>query len=451
MRNLFYNPTSIQNNNFITRQEVSRCLSEIPSYAKTVSEDIGTSNFLSDIFRAKVAKMGYDMAGEAQPDISYRTGFANIDYLMGYIAKEYDPKTNTTTDYYQLGITDGSYIAIVGNSNVGKSTFAEQVIGNIIKRYNTSIAFIDSTEAGGMTEVRRMHIAKLTKDEYRKRYIVRNAGVSAENIYKRIKTIADIKKSDPNKYSYDTGRKDMYGNPIIKFEPTLYLCDSIAGLLPEDMIDEEDLGGKSYGAQAAGVITQMFLGIVQLIKSANIIFICTNHLAQAIQMTQFQQPPDLPWLKQGERIPKGKKATLFANHIIRLDQAKKLNPEEEYKIHGSIVNFSLVKSRTSGIKEPIRMVYDFVNGFDPWLSLLEYMRFNKLLYGAGASLYFDTEKTFKFSLSTFLDKFYGDKEFRDAFMYTIIPILKKIPIEIDERARDNRIDDFIDENMLCTV
>ena len=450
MKTLFENSLYYGNDVYVTKEEVEECLRAIPQFAKKIEEN-GSGSFLADLFRAKVANMGYDMTNEAQPDISYRTGFTSIDYLMGYIAKEFNMETGKLDSYYNLGITDGSYVAIVGNSNVGKSTFAEQVIGNIIKRFKTSVAFIDSTEAGGMTETRRLHLAKLNKDEYRKKYIVRNSGVSAENIYKRIKTIADIKKDNPNQYIYDTGRKDMYGNPIMKLEPTLYLCDSIAGLLPEDMIDETELSGKSYGAQAANVVTQMFLGIVQIIKSANIIFIGTNHLAQDIQMTMFPKAPDLPWLKQGERIPKGRKATLFANHIMRLDQVKKLSPDEAYKIHGSIVNFSLVKSRTSGIKEPIRMVYDFVNGFDPWLSLLEYMRDKNLLYGGGASLSFDPEKTFKFSLGTFLDKFYSDEEFRRAFLINVIPYLKKIPIEVDERARDTRLEDFLDENLLYKV
>lgn len=438
------------NQYFTTEYEVEKTLNDMGFYARNVMENNPT-RFLSEIFREKVKSMDLDMSQEARPDISYPTGFLNIDYLMGYVAKEKNVSTNKFDNYYNLGFTDGSYISIVAYSNTGKSTFAEQAMAHIARRFKTTTIFIDSTESGGMTEMRRFHLSGFSPEEYRKRYIIRNSGVTAENIYKRIKMIADTKKEFSNDFLYDTGHRDMYGEPIIKFEPTLYLVDSIAGLMPKELVDDDELAGKSAGAQISNVISQMFSGIIQLLKSANIILICTNHIAQDIQMTMFPKKPDLPWLKQGERIPKGKKATLYANHIIRMDQAKKLHPDDPYRIQGSIVDFSLVKSRTSGNKEPVKMVYDFANGFDPWLSLLEYLKENKMLYGAGASLSFDPEKTWKFSYSTFRDKFYNDKEFRTAFMKNILPMLKKIPIEVNEDAKNTDIEDVFNNPELYMV
>ena len=409
------------------------------------------AGLLSDMFRMKVQKMGIEMSGEAQPDISYPTGFLSIDYLMGYIAKEWNNETNQLDDFYNLGFTDGSYIGIVANSNTGKSTFAEQTIANIARRYKTSTIFVDSTESGGMTETRRMYLSKFDRNAYKKRYVIRNTGITIENVFERIKGIHDLKIANKDSFLYDAGHRDMYGNPIIKFEPTLYLIDSVSNIMPKDMLEEDEIAGKSYGAQIANKVTQLFMQIIQMLKTVNIILIGTNHIAQDIQMSKFQKKPDLPWLKMGERIPKGKKAILLANHIIRMDQVAKLTTEDPYKIQGSIVDFSLVKSRTSGNKEPIRMVYDFANGFDPWLSLLEYMKYNKLLYGAGISLSFDPEKTFKFSYGTFRDKIQNDTEFRKSFIKNVLPILKKIPIEVDESAKDMHIDELISNEDLYKV
>ena len=404
-----------------------------PLMAKKAVEKANETNssLLTDLFRTKIASMGLAMNQEATPDVLYPTGFPLIDYLNGYIAQELDPLTGQLIDYYNTGITDGSYVALVSNTNTGKSTFANQLIANIARPFPNSSIFIDDIESG-MTDVRRRFLSKFPTEEYDKRYIVRNSGVTAENLYKRIKYISDIKtKERPNDFLYDTGRRDIHGKPIIKMQPTLYLVDSIAALMPENMVDDEELTGKSYGAQVASVMAQLFQMIIQLLKAANIILIGINHFSQDIQMGPFKKPPEVPWLKEGERIPKGRKATLLANNIYRLDNSTKLNIDEGYKIEGSIVKFSLVKSRSSGIKKPVKMVFEFINGFDPWLSMLEYLRENKMLYGAGASLSFEPERLFKFSFATFKDKINNDDAFREAFRLHMLPILRSIPREVD--------------------
>lgn len=411
-----------------------------------------TNSLLQDIFRAKVAKLGLDMRDEAKPDILYPTGFLNFDYMNGYVAKERVSANADMSEFYNLGITDGSYVCLVANSGTGKSTFAEQIAANIVRRFPTSTIFVDMTETTGMTETRRLNLSKFTPEEYKVRYNIRNKGINAENIYKRIKMIHDVKvKERPNDFLYDTGRKDMYGEPILKFEPTVYIIDSIAALMPENMAEEEELAGKSYGAQSAAVIAQLFTAMLQPIKEANIIVIGINHFAQDINMSIFPKKPDVPWLKQGERIPKGKKVTLLANNIIRLDNVSKLKMDEGYKIEGSIVDVSLVKSRTSGNKRGTRLVYDFANGFDPWLSLLEFMKYNKHIYGAGVSLSFDPDRNYKFSMGNFKQKINTDPEFRKAFLNFTIPYLKQIPIEVDESAENMHMEDILNDSSLYIV
>ena len=414
----------------------------MPFFAKKAMETSqemggGPQSLLTDLFRAKVAKMGLAMAGEAVPDILYPTGFPTIDYLNGYVAQQLNTETGQLEDYYNLGITDGSYMCLCANTSVGKSTFANQLLANIARPYPKAAILIDDIESG-MTDVRRRHLSKFSKKEFDDRYLIRNAGITIENIYQRIKTLSDLKtKEHPQDYFYDTGRRDLDGNPIIKLQPTLYLIDSIAALMPADMVDEDELEGKSYGAHVAAVMSQMMQAILQLLMAANIIVVGINHFSTDVQMSRFPKPPDPPWLKPGERIPKGKKATLLANNIYRMDISSKLKIDELYHVEGSIVKFSLVKSRSSGIKRPINMVYDFINGFDPWLSMLEYLRDNKMLYGAGAAISFDPEHVFKFSLGGFKDKINMDPEFRKAFQQHMLPLLRAIPMEIDSSESAN--------------
>lgn len=415
--------------------------SALPFFAKKAMDsangNMGGSpdSLLTDLFRAKVAKMGIAMSNEAVPDILYPTGFPTIDYLNGFLAQEMGPEG--LQNYYNLGITDGSYVCLVATTSTGKSTFANQIIANIARPFPKASILIDDIESG-MTEVRRRHLAKYSKEEYDSKYLIRNSGITVENVYQRIKTISDLKtKERPEDFLYDTGRKDLDGKPIMKLQPTLYLIDSIAALMPEEMVDEDNLQGKSYGAHTAAVMGQMMQAIIQLLKAANIIVIGINHFSTDVQMGPFVKPPDVPWLKPGERIPKGRKATLLANNIFRLDNAGKLKPDEGYKVEGSIVKFSLVKSRSSGIKQPVNMVYEFINGFDPWLSMLEHLKENKLLYGAGKSLSFDPEHVFKFSYGTFKDKINNDIEFRNAFKSHMLPILQMIPRDIDKNEESS--------------
>ena len=315
-----------------------------------------SKSLLSDMFREKVSKMGYDMRNEAVPAIGYPTGFLNFDYLNGYIATEKNPETEEYEEYYNLGIEDGSYVSFIANTGVGKSTLVCQIAANIARRFETTTIFEDMIEATGMNDSRRLELSKFTEDEYKKRYIIRNTGVTTESIYARIKMIHDLKIEHPEDFIYDTGRRDLQGKPIMKLEPTIYIIDSIAMLMPEKYIEEDELAGKSMGAASALIASNVFKMIIPLLKSANIILFGINHILEDVQMTAMPKKNPVPYLKQGERIPKGRTATFLANNIIRLDNANKLKVDEGYHIEGSVIEASLVKSRASGKKKPTRLV-----------------------------------------------------------------------------------------------
>jgi hypothetical protein len=159
----------------------------------------------------------------------------------------------------------------------------------------------------------------------------------------------------------------------------------------------------------------------------------------------------VPGLKQGERIPKGRTVTYLANNIIRIENVQKLKPDEAYRVEGSVVDVSLIKSRTSGKKTGTRIVFDYNNGFCPWLSLLRFMQDNKLLYGAGVSLSFEPEKKFKFSQANFREQIKTNPEFLKAFMDAVTPHLKMIPPKRDTLANDNQFNELLSNPNLFMV
>ena len=196
------------------------------------------SSLLSQMFRKKVSEMkDYNMSNEATEDVGYPTGFLNIDYLNGYVTEELDPKSGTKQKYYSLGITDGSYNAFIGNTSTGKTTLLCQITSNIARHFKSTTIFEDSIE-GGLNHARRLALSHFSETEYKDRYIIRNTGVNAENFYQRIKMIHDMKTQNSEQFLYDTGHKDLYGNPIMKLEPTIYIIDSIAMLMPEKYTEE---------------------------------------------------------------------------------------------------------------------------------------------------------------------------------------------------------------------
>lgn len=407
-------------------------------------------SLLATMFREYVAPMDYAMRSEAVDDIGYPTGFLNFDYTNGYIAEQLDASTGEVSQYYNIGITDGSFVAVIGNTGTGKSTFVIQIAANIARRFKTSTIFEDSLE-GGMTVARRMSLSMFSDEEYKTRFIVRNTGITAENFYERIKIIHDLKMKHINDFLYDTGYRDMYGNPIMKLEPTIYILDSIALLNPEKYTEEDKLSGNSAAAASAKVAAQVLRSIIPMLKSANIIFLCINHILEDVQMSVMPKKQPIPYLKQGERMPKGRTVTYLANNIIRIENAQKLQADKEFKIEGSVVDVSILKSRTSGKKQATKLILDFDNGFDPWLSLFKFLKENNLIYGSGVSMSLDKDKVYKFSQGTLREKINTDPEFRNALLNTALFYLKQIPKKRDIEAENNMIDSLLSSPDLLTV
>jgi hypothetical protein len=416
-----------------------------------LEEEISMGSVLADMFRKKVSEMkDYNMSNEAKEETGYTTGYLPLDYLNGYMATEMNPETGKTEPYYSLGITDGSYNAFIGNTGTGKSTLVAQIAANIVRPFKTSMIFEDSIE-GGLTTPRRMSLSRFSDVGYKERYIIRNTGINAENFYKRIKMIHDMKTQHPEEFIYNTGRKDLYGNPIMKLEPTVYIIDSIAILMPEKYTDEDELAGKSMGAASALIVTNVFKTILPMLKAANIILFGINHILEDVNMTAMPKKTSVPGLKQGERMPKGRTVTYLANNIFRLDHAGKLKEDEGYKFNGSLVDVSMVKSRNSGHKTSVRLVFDYNNGFDPWISLLRFMQDRKLLYGGGVSMSFDPEKRFKFSQASFRQQIFDDPEFRAEFIKAVLPHLKGLVSGKDVSAIDNHVEDLLNVPDLYSV
>jgi energy-coupling factor transporter ATP-binding protein EcfA2 len=385
-------------------------------------------SLLAENFRRIVAKdKDPGMRVEAKCGVGFPTGFLNFDFMNGSVIHVKNKEKDLDYNYYSIGIGDGTLITFIGRSGCGKSTMITQMAANIVRQFKTSTIFEDSIE-GGMSWPRRETLSGFHDEELQNRYIVRDTGITAENFYKRIKLIYDMKMEDPSAYSYDTGLLDNFGNPLIALEPTVYILDSLALIMPEKIAEETELSGSMSTTSGAKVVTQIFRTIIPMLKSANIIVMVVNHILEDVNINPMQhKKAQIGYLKQGERLPKGNTVIYLSNNIIRLDDVTKLKENEKYHIAGTLVEATLIKSRSNRPNQTTTFVYDYDSGFDPILSLYVFLNEAGRVNGAGVGMYLDDYKDFKFSMGNIKQKLQNSPEFYSIFKKIALDELSKLP------------------------
>ena len=387
---------------------------------------------LASLFREKVSKIkDARMSLETAPDYSYPTGFLTFDYMNGTVV--HVKKDDMDFTYDSIGIVDGSMVTVIGRSGCGKTTWTVQSAANIARPFPNSCIYMDSLE-GGIVETRISTLTKLYGDDLTKRFISRNTGITAENFYERIKIVHDLKMEHPDEFMYDTGAYSSTGKKIHKMVPTPYILDSLALLMPDKYADEEELSGQMSATAAAKTNTSVFKKIVPLLKAANIILFVINHITEQVDISMFSKSQgQLSYLKQGERLGGGRAAIYVTNLLIRLDDHSKLKEDEGFGIDGTLVDFTLLKSRTAHAGSKITLVFNYDTGFDPELSLLYFLKTQKLLNGAGAYLYIGDRSDLKFSQKQFKSKLRESEEFRQIFSEYAATALRTLITDVNEQ------------------
>lgn len=367
---------------------------------------------LADRFRAQMAKTKDPRMEEAVADVLYPTGFLPFDFLNGY---RVHVKSETEDFWYNsVGIVDGSSTTVCGRSGAGKTTVALQMAANIVRPFPEATIFFDDIE-GGSNATRRELLTHFTPEEAEQRIIYRNTAVSAENFYKRIASIYEIKMNNRADFEYDTGKLDSRGNKIYKLIPTVYILDSLAMLTPEKLTEEEELSGQMSTTATAKTNTAVFKRIVPKLKAANIILFTINHINDKIEVNAFTHTKSqVSFLKPGETLPGGKAALYLANNLIRVDDGAKLKETDGLGINGKIVDFEIIKSRTNAAGRSVPMVFDFTNGFDDILSLFMFLKSTGAII-TGATCYLRGHENMKFRQRDFKNKLFNDPEFAKAF------------------------------------
>ena len=399
---------------------------------------------LATKFREKTSKeKDVRMKKEAEQDVSYSTGFLSFDFMNGTVV-HVNKKDGTKYQYNSIGIVDGSMVMVIGRSGCGKTTFIMQSASNIIKPFKTSCIFHDDIE-GGITKSRKEKLTGLHGKELNERYISRNSGITAENFYERIKMIHDIKViENREEFEYDTGLLSTDGDPIYKLEPTVYILDSLAMLMPEKYTDEEELSGQMSATAAAKTNSSLFKRVIPMLKEANIILFIVNHITEKVEINAFSKTPALvSYLKPGETLPGGRAPIYLSNLLIRLDDGTKLKEKDGFGINASIVDITILKSRTAPVNSTVSLIFNYSEGFDKELSLFYLLKEFGYINGAGAYLYIGDRSDIKFSQKMFKTKLSESPELQEIFAEYCMKALSEL---INDSGEDEMEDKPFDIN-----
>ena len=378
---------------------------------------------LLESFEKQMAKNLKGKIVNTSGTVMYSTGFQNLDYLNAYWCHV----NGNGKDYKYLlkGVPDGKTIEIIGRSGTGKTTLAIQMAANIIRPFANGLILHDDLEAA-TNDTRYEILTRFTEGELKNKYKHRDSGITVESFYKQFKEIHDIKISNSNEFIYNTGFEDIYGNPIFKLEPTVYILDSIPMLMPEDVLVDDGLGTNMTGASVTKSTTTVLKRVVQMGIEANIILISINHIMDDVQIGPFQKKPKISGLKPGERLPGGTVNGYLANTMFRVDDGTKLKPEESFGIDGFIGSVQTIKSRASGSLKTVPLLFSKNTGWTNELSLFQLLKKAEKIHGAGSYLYIGERDDIKFSQRNFLSVLNSSPELQKEFANEVYPVLNEL-------------------------
>jgi RecA/RadA recombinase len=384
---------------------------------------------------------------EARTAFAFKTGLDILDYKNGKMVTVKGGKP-----YLSVGVDEGTYIMIVGRSGGGKTALALQMGASIVGPYENGEIYHDDIEAA--TDATRVKaLTGWTDEQMEEKYVHRNVGVTAEAFYNNIRKIYDLKLEMKDQLTIKTDKLDSKGNPIEVLEPTVYILDSLAVLVPEKFAEEEELSGSMSQTAVAKANSQIFQRIVPLLKKANIILLVINHVNQKIDINpMMKSKAQVNYLKQDESIPGGNKPIYLANNIFKVDPGSKLTEDKEYGIQGFVNTITIVKSRSNRAGQTMDVIYDQNRGYDNIYSNYHFLKSEKLIGGAGRSFYVQGAEDVKFSQKDFKTKLKASKELRKAFLKAVGGALKQfIYIPTAEEVEGGADEEEVEETTKSTA
>lgn len=389
-----------------------------------------SKNLLIEALRANPKNK--DMFNSTGTFLSYKTGYPTLDYFMGYQINVFDKNDNIIESYPSLGISAGSIVTIIGKSHVGKTTLAIQISANIVRPFPNGTVIHYDLE-GGSNNTRIKNLTKLSINEIDDgKYILKEDGGSIDEIKATISKIYLDKINNPDLYSYDTGKLNEFGRPIVAFEPTCIIIDSVPSLsnyinenTKDGVKDLEEISTQTERMRLTAEIGRFLSEIMPMCKKANITIFLINHI-KARPGIGVPQAPEMPYLKQDETLPAGKAVQYYSNTMIRLTAVgSEKYTKDEHGFEGFGVSCTFIKNRSSFNGTTTSLVFDKLRGYDSLRSSISYCKDLGFLGGNKNGYYINDNKDKKFTSFNIHQIFREDREMYKLLYATIIPHLEE--------------------------
>ncbi len=409
-----------------------------------------SGNMLLNALRMNDAAKGKKAKGYYEDDtniISYKTGFPTLDYRLGHRVYVTDDDGNQTS-YLNLGITSGSYVCLMGKPGGAKTSMAVQIAANIVRPFDCGmVVHIDCEGATDYTRVQSL--SKYPLHMLRDKYMLRQTKISLTDLKSMIVDIYKEKTANRDKYSYDTGVKNVFGEEIIMLQPTVFVLDSFATMSSgiEDKTIEEvsEIMTQTDRMRLTGEIGRFLNEILPILKEANIILIAVNQIKTNPGMGIIKSPGMVLGLRPDEAPAAGWAPLFNAQILIRCTgmSSDKFTKEDD-GFTGFGVKLDLIKSRVSAAGESCVLIFDRNTGIDAIRSSVYLAKEAGMLDGNRAHYHFkgyDTTFTQKNMDRDFIEKPELIKQMKEV----IDPILKSyIGNVYQEEMESNIIYDIYD-------
>lgn len=365
--------------------------------------------------------------------ISYKTGFTILDYYLGYNVNVYNEENQIIDTYPSIGITGGCYVCSIGKPSTGKTTMMVQIAANIIRSFESgSVIHFDLEKA--MNYSRLQVLTKFKMHEMKNgKYILNQDITSIQDIKAAIMKLYFEKKSNPDKYMYDTGKMNEFGEPMKLFVPTCVIIDSIPLLSSyvnendkKEMAKLEDITSQTERMRLTAEIGRFYSELMPYIKEANITVFSINQIKVNPGMGMVKSPSEILYLKQDEALPGGKAPQFLAHILLKYIAigSDKYNVEDD-GFDGFGLRIDVIKSRTNQAGQSLQLIYDKVRGVDNLRSCVEFARGFGLVAGNKNGYYFSDYKDKKFTKRDMHKDFKENKELFKIMYDAIVPILKE--------------------------
>lgn len=265
------------------------------------------------------------------------------------------------------------------------------------------------------------------------KYILRQEKTTLEDMKSTIMRIYQEKTQNADKYKYNTGKKNEFGDEIELFEPTVIILDSIATITmsldggdAKTLEKLEEISSQTDRMRLTGEIGRFFNEILPYLREANITLIAINQIKTNPGMGIVKSPAEILYLKQDETLPGGKTPQFLAHILIKfVAVGSEKYDDEDDGFSGFKVRMEIIKSRVSAAGKYVNLIYDKNTGVDMVRSTVDYAKDLGLIGGNKNGYYFVTDKEEKFTLVNMPNDFRNNPKLYKIMKDAVIPVLEQ--------------------------